>query len=167
MEEVEVRDAFSKYKPESCVFVISIDSENKPNGMIAGWNMKCSIDPPLIAVSLSKRGNTHKLIHKSEEFVIAVPNERLKEEVSFFGSNHGDSVDKFKETNLATTTAKYTKTPLISEATINFECKLHKEVDSGDHVIFIGLILTSYINPDKKVLFNMKNREGKRLYMEL
>ena len=45
--------------------------------MIAGWCMKCSLEPPMYAVSLSKKGNTRRLISKSEEFIIAVPNKTL------------------------------------------------------------------------------------------
>lgn len=166
MEETSVRNAFDKFKPESCVFVISVDKDGKPNGMIAGWNMKCSLNPPLFAVALSKNGYTHKLIRQSKEFVIAVPNEELKKEVEFFGSSHGSEVDKFKETKIETERAKFVKAPLIKNATINFECKLEREIDSGDHIIFIGRILTCYINKGKKVLLNMKKINGKRIFQE-
>lgn len=167
MKEVSIKDSFDKFKPESCVFVISIDIEGKPSGMVAGWNMKCSFDPPLFAVSLQKEGHTHKLIQESKEFVIAVPNKDLLKELEFFGSTHGDEVDKFKETKIETEKAKFVKSPLIKNATINFECALEKEVDSGDHIIFVGKILTSYVNRDKKVLFNMKKVKGKRIFQEL
>jgi len=166
MEEASIKESFAIFKPESCVFVISTDSGGKPNGMIAGWNMKCSNDPPLFAVSLSKNGNTHKLIQESKEFVIAVPNKELINEVEFFGSTHGNEVDKFKETKIETANAKYVKSPLIKNATINFECKLEKEIDSGDHIIFIGKILTSYINKNKKFLLNMKKVNNKRRFEE-
>ena len=66
MGKVSVKEAFDKFKPESCVFVISVDENSKPSGMIAGWNMKCSANPPLFAVSLSKKGYTHKLIRQSK-----------------------------------------------------------------------------------------------------
>jgi len=166
MEKVSTKEAFNKFKPESCVFVISIDENRKPSGMIAGWNMKCSIEPPLFAVSLSKKGHTHKLIQQSKEFVIAVPNKELKEAVLLFGSTHGNEVDKFAESKIETAKAEFVKSPLIKNATINFECKLFKEVDSGDHIIFIGKILASYINRDKKVLLNMKKVDGKRVFEE-
>lgn len=167
MEEVNFKDAFDKFKPESCVFVISVDKKGKPSGMIAGWQMKCSMDPPLFAIALSKKGYTHKLIQESKEFVIAVPNKELEKEVVFFGSTHGDEVDKFKETNIETIKAKNIKSPLIKNATVNFECKLEKETEAGDHIIFVGRILASYINPEKKVLFNIKRVSGKRVFEEL
>ena len=166
MKEALAKEAFNKFKPESCVFVISVDKKGKPSGMIAGWNMKCSTTPPLFAVSLQKKGYTHKLIKQSKEFVIAVPNKKLQKELEFFGSTHGNKIDKFKTTKLKTLKAKYLKSPLIKDATINFECKLKKEVVSGDHIIFIGRILASYINKNKKVLLNMKRVGDKRIFKE-
>jgi len=167
MEKVTVKEAFDKFKPESCVFVISVDKHGNPGGMIAGWNMKCSSEPPLFAVSLSKKGYTHKLIRQSKEFVIAVPNKELEREVKFFGSKHGDKVNKFNETKIETAKAKFVRSPLLKKATVNFECRLEQEVDSGDHVIFIGGILASYVNKNKKVLFNMKYVNNERVFQEL
>lgn len=166
MEKVSIDKAFGKFKPESCVFVISVDKNGRPNGMIAGWNMKCSSKPHMFAVSLWKKGNTHKLIRQSKEFVIAVPNKKLEKEVEFFGSKHGNKIDKFKKTKVETAKAKYVKSPLIKNATINFECKLEKEVDSGDHIIFIGRVLTAHINKNKKVLLNIKKVNRKRIFKE-
>lgn len=166
MEEVSAKEAFSKFKPESCVFVISVDKNNKPSGMIAGWNMKCSVNPPLFAVGLSKKGHTHKLIQESKEFVIAVPNKKLEKDVEFFGSTHGNKVNKFKESGIETQKAKFLKSPLIKNATMNMECKLEKEVEAGDHIVFIGKILASYMNKDEKVLLNMKTVNDKYVYQE-
>jgi len=166
MKKVSAKEAFDKFKPESCVFVISTDKDNKPNGMIAGWNMKCSVHPPLFAVSLSMNGNTHKLIKESKEFVVSVPNKSLEKEVNFFGSTHGNEVDKFKESKIKTIKADIIKAPLIADATINFECVLKKEVKVGDHLIFIGEVVASHINEKKKVLFNIKKIDDKRFFEE-
>lgn len=166
MEEISVSDAFNKLKPENVVFVISVDSNGKPSGMVAGWFMKCSIEPPLVAVCLQIAGHTHKLIRESKEFVIAVPNKGLEKELLFFGTTHGNEVDKFKETGIKTEKSKHIKSPLIKGATINFECKLEKEIDCGDHIIFIGRVLASYLNKDKKVLLNMGRVKGERVFEE-
>ena len=166
MKKISAKEAFTKLKPESCVFVISVDRKGKPSGMIAGWNMKCSTKPPLFAVALWKKGHTHKLIRQSKEFVVAVPNKELIKAIEFFGSRHGDKVDKFKKTKIETSKAQHLKSPLLKDATINLECKLRKEVDSGDHIIFIGEVLASYINEDKKVLLNLGKTDGKREFKE-
>jgi len=163
MEEVSVAEAFSRFKPESCIFVIS--GGNKPNGMIAGWHMRCSMDPPLFAVSLKNNKNTHKLIRESKEFVVAVANKELEKELLFFGSRTGKDVDKFKETGIEIVKGKSVKSPLIKKATINYECVLVDEVEAGDHIIFIGKIVHSYLNKGK-ILFNMRKEEGVRVFEE-
>jgi flavin reductase (DIM6/NTAB) family NADH-FMN oxidoreductase RutF len=154
------------FRPYSCVFVISVDKNGKPSGMIAGWNTKCGYNPPLFAVVLSKKGYTHKLIQQSKEFVIAVPNKGLEKAVGFFGTTHGNEVDKFKRTGIKTLKAKYVKSPLLKDATINLECKLYKEINVGDNIMFIGKILAAYINPNKKILMVYKKVNGKRIYKE-
>jgi len=166
MKKVTVKESFIKFMPESCVFVVSVDENGKPSGMIAGWNMKCSGIPPLFAVALSKNGYTHKLIQQSKEFVIAVPNKELEKSLLLFGTTHGNEIDKFIESKIETEKAEFIKSPLIKNATINFECKLVQEIDPGDHIIFIGEILASYINKDKKVLLNMGRKNKERVFKE-
>ncbi len=155
MKKTTVTACFDKFKPESCVFVNSIDKNGKATGMIAGWNMKISGNPFLFAVSLAKNSYTLSLILESKEFVIAVPNKELEEAVRLFGSTHGNEIDKFKEAAIQTEKAAFIRTPLIKNASINFECRLYKEVEAGDHHILIGEILASYLHPDKKILLNM------------
>jgi flavin reductase (DIM6/NTAB) family NADH-FMN oxidoreductase RutF len=167
IKKVSSQKALDIFHPQICAFVISVGKHGKPSGMVASWNMRCSSDPSLFAVALSKKGYTHKLIQQSKEFVIAVPNKELEKEVEFFGSTHGNKVDKFKKTGLETIKAKYLRTPLIKEATINLECKLAKEVDLGNNIIFIGKVLAAYINPKrKKILLNMGIIKGKRIFKE-
>ena len=165
MKQIVPKEAFRKISPYSFVFVISHD-KGKPNGMVAAWYMKCSYDPPMMLVSLSKRGNTQKLIRKSKEFVIAVPNKKLIKEVDYFGSISGREVDKFKETGIKTTPAAVVKAPLLAEATLNFELKLNKEVDLGDHILFIGDVVKAYHSEGKRVLFQVDKVSGEREFKE-
>ncbi len=165
--KVSIQKVFDVFKPESCVFVISVDKNGNPSGMVAGWKMRCAYDPALFAISLSKKGYTYKLIHRSKEFVIAVPNKKLQKAVESFGSTSGYKVDKFKETKIKTLKSRYLKSPLIKDATINLECKLKKEIDLGDHMMFVGKIVAAYINPKKKgILLNMGKIKGERVFKE-
>jgi len=164
--DAKIKEAFKRIKPESCVFVISTDGR-KPSGMIASWHMKCSNNPPLYAVCLSKGGYTGKLIRKSEDFVIALPNKGLVKEVEYFGTTHGDEVNKFHDTGIEKGKAKVVDSPILTEATINLECRLDKEVDSGDHVIYIGRVVYAHIDREKHILFNMGKIVGRRVFREI
>ena len=169
MKKVSIQKAFDKFKPETCVFVISADKAGKPNGMVAAWKTRCSVEPPLFAVALSKEGNTQRLIREIKEFVIAVPNKELQKYVDFFGGKSGVKVDKFKASKIETEKAKFVKLPLISKATMNLECRLVREINCGDHFMFIGKILAAYINKNKKVLYycGRGTKRGKRTYVEI
>jgi flavin reductase (DIM6/NTAB) family NADH-FMN oxidoreductase RutF len=166
MKKILPKESLSTLKPKLCVFVISVDEGGKPSGMIAAWHTQCSADPAFFMVSLSKKGNTQKLIRQSKEFVVAVANKELEDAVVLFGSTHGDDVDKFLESGIETEVAEFIKSPLVKKATFNFECELFKEVDCGDHVIFIGKVLSAYHNEGKKVLFNTDRVDGKRVFEE-
>ncbi len=166
MEKVSIQEGLDKFRPEVCVFVLSVDENDKPNGMVAAWNMKCSVDPPLLAVCLSKKGNTQKLIRGSKEFVVAIANKEMEDVLLFFGSNHGTEVDKFAESGVQTQKADVIKTPLLKDATVNFECKLSEEVDVGDHIIFIGEVVSAHLNSQKKVLLSMGKVDGKRVFVD-
>ena len=167
LKQTDIQKTLSAFKPESIVFVISVDQNDKPSGMVAAWKTRVSSNPALYAVSLSKKHNTHKLIQQSKEFVIAVPNESLEKELLFFGSTKGNEVDKFKETSLETVPSKHLKTPLIKEATFNLECKLVNTIDVNDHFLFIGEVIAAHHNKDKKVLLSMgKDKKGKRVFKE-
>ncbi len=166
MQEVSVSDAFDKFKPEHCVFVISIDSNLSPSGMALARCMKCSRNPGYLAISIGQKSYTYELIQKSKEFVVAVPNKELEEDLLFFGSVSGRDINKFEKTNLATISAKKIKTPLIKDATINFECILEQEIQLGDSVLCIGKIVATHMDNDKKILLNMKKVNGKRFFEE-
>jgi len=162
MDKVSYKVAFSAFKPEQVIFVISVDSRKMPSGMIAGWSMKCSFEPPLYAVALWEKGYTHKLIDQSKEFVVAVPNKDLEKAVRVFGTRHGNKIDKFEETKLKTKKAKFVSVPLILEATINMECKVVDRYITGDHIIYIGEVLASYLDKKKKILVNMRSSKKDR-----
>ena len=155
MEERKIKDILNVLKPENFVFVISVDENNKPNIMVAGWQMRCSYDPPLFAISLSKKGYTNKLIHKKKEFVIALPNKKLEKYVEFFGSNHGDKIDKFKESKLETIPAKfvkYTNVPPAKAPLVELAVK-GSPLPLSDCAPVIPVLLFVVICPLQKTLF--------------
>ncbi|MCD6508818.1 MAG: flavin reductase family protein [Thermoprotei archaeon] len=56
----------------------------------------------------------------------------------------------------------YVKSLLTAEATVNMECRVVASLETGDHTIFVGEILTAYVSEeDKPILFNMGERRFK------
>jgi flavin reductase (DIM6/NTAB) family NADH-FMN oxidoreductase RutF len=166
MIELAPKEAFAKFRPERVIFILSVDEQGKPSGMAAGRFMTCSSEPPLLAIVLGQQSYTRKLIHGSKEFVVAVPNKKLEKELLFFGSNHGDEVDKFKASDLKITQSQSLRTPLLLDATINFECRLENETELEKGTLFIGRVVHAYLNQDGNILMNMGKKGEQRIFKE-
>ena len=168
MKQINPADAFSKYQPKNITFVISVDKQGKPNGMIAAWHTILSKEPPMMGVAVYKVQNTHKLIEQSKEFVLAIPSGRLLKAITIFGEYHGDKIDKFKMSKVKTKKARHIKSPLLADATINFECKVVKQISTGDHTFFIGKVVAAYFNDNQKIILSSgRDKNGKRTFCKL
>lgn len=159
LKEVNISSGLSNLtKPENIVLVVSINEAGKANLMPAGWHMRTSFSPPMLAVSIGKTRYTHRLLSEQKEFVVAFPGEGMENVVEFCGSCSGENVDKFKECNIRTEKAKFVSPPLLKDARANFECKIIKTLETGDHTIFVGEVIGAYENKDKeKILLYMKD----------
>lgn len=158
MQKISINEAWQRIRPERVVLVVTRDKgkTKEANIIPAGWCMRTSFQPELIAISIGKTRYSHKLLTQNNEFIIAFPNKELENLIKFSGSCSGSTVDKFKEAKIETEKAAQVNLPLIKKATINFECKKLAFCDSGDHTIFIGKIVAAYYNK-KGILFNLKN----------
>ncbi|MEM3459387.1 MAG: flavin reductase family protein [Candidatus Bathyarchaeia archaeon] len=134
--------------PMHTVLVSCIDKSGKPNIITLAWAMPTSINPPLVAISISPRRHSHSLIEETKEFVVNIPTINILKETLFCGRVSGREHNKFKETGLTPLPAKKVKPPAIKECVAHLECKLHSQFTTGDHTIFIGEIVDAYADAD-------------------
>ena len=59
----------------------------------------------------------------------------------FFGSHSGRNTDKLKEFSCKTSPAKKIDSVLLTDAVANFECRLVKQIATGDHITFVGEVV--------------------------
>jgi flavin reductase (DIM6/NTAB) family NADH-FMN oxidoreductase RutF len=64
------------------------------------------------------------------------------------GTQSGKSVDKFAKTGFTPVESLRVKPPTIKESTVAFECRVSKQVQSGDHTIFIANVVGIQGNPE-------------------
>jgi len=127
------------------VMVSSGDGKKKNIASIA-WATPVSSDPPLVAVAVAKGHYSTKLIQETKEFVINVPSADIVQKVKDCGSVHGDEADKFEKFGLTPAKGKKVRAPLIKECYAQLECRVVQAPLTGDHVLFIGEVLSSSIN---------------------
>lgn len=158
MEQMDSATALSELtKPEHAVLLISGSTHEHANIMVAGWVMRVSHTPPLMAVSVGLTRYTHKLMEESDEFVLSYPVKDQEQIIAYCGSRSGRDVDKIEALNIKTAPAKRAHLPILAESRANFECAIVNRIRAGDHTIFVGEVLAAWGNPSKNPLINVGN----------
>lgn len=148
MNKVEVNKSYA-YRllyPRNTVLVSCIDEHGKANIITIAWSMPLSINPPMVAISISPKRYSYKLIKESKEFVINIPTMEILEKIVICGKVSGKEYDKFKKAELTPIPAKSVKPPIIKECIAHLECKLMDTLVVGDHGLFIGKVMDAYAN---------------------
>ena len=149
-KQVEYSDAIKTKYPEQVVIAIAKDRSGKANPITLGWTMIVSGTPPMMAIAVAKTHYSIEAITHSRSFTIAFPSSEMADAALFFGSKSGRNVDKFAEFDCKTEPAKAIDSLLLSDAVANFECTLESQVPAGDHIIFVGEVVSAHINTEAK-----------------
>jgi flavin reductase (DIM6/NTAB) family NADH-FMN oxidoreductase RutF len=141
---VSLSSAYRLLYPRQVVLVSCADRAGKTNIITLAWSMSASINPPMLIVGVAPKRYSHKLIEETEEFVVNVPTMKMLKETLFCGRRTGRKHDKFKEVRLTPLPAKKVKPAIIKECVAHLECRLHHQMTTGDHTLFLGEVLAAY-----------------------
>lgn len=151
-ETSELTAVLRKFSAFPCVLVTT-----QNNIITIGMVHIFSFSPPLVGIGVAPRRYSFNLLTQSKEFVINLPTKNLLAQVSFCGENSGRDNDKYEKTGLHKEPSLKIKTPSIQECPINIECQVKKEVETGDHVWFIGEVVAARVdnnyNPEDTILY--------------
>lgn len=131
------------------------DSSQKDNLITIAWHCPVSIEPPLYAVSLGKTRFSTGMIRKAGCFSVNFMSGNFEKEVLFCGRHSGMHVDKFKECGFSKQDANTVDCTNLKEASGIYECEVIKEVEAGDHIIFIGRVTHHELREDKDRLMHL------------
>jgi len=145
-EEAAYAEAINLKYPEQVVIAIAKDGRGKYNPITLGWTMIASHQPPMLAIGVDKTRHSLEAIREAGEFVIAMPSEDQETDTMFHGTNSGRDMDKLAEAGTNTSPAKVIDCVLMDDAVANFECRLVGEMETGDHVLFVGQVVCSHVN---------------------
>jgi len=148
----DVESFYSLLHPRPVVLICSVDKDGKPNVMACSWIMPVSEEPPMIALSLWRRGYTHQLIEAAKEFTVNIPSADLVKAVWIAGTRSGRRTDKFAVSGLKTQPAKKVSVPIIEQCIGHLECKLVDYVKAGECNVYIAEVVAAYA--DEELLTN-------------
>jgi flavin reductase (DIM6/NTAB) family NADH-FMN oxidoreductase RutF len=162
-KEVSVRDGLRQL-PIRPVYLVSVEYEEKKNIISVGMFAFFSGKPTLVGIGIAPARYSFELLRQSREYIINVVDEDLMKAVRICGRKSGRNVDKFELAKLTPAKGVKVKAPLIQESPVNIECRVTKEVAIGDHVWFIGEVLTVHLregyNWNNGLLFKWIGEDG-------
>lgn len=129
--------------------------KGKDNVMTLDWHTPLSFEPMIYAVSIAKVRYSLELIRSSKVFVVNFMSKDFEKEVLYCGRTSGKNIDKFKETGLEKEEAETIDCPRIKQALGFLECKVEKEIEAGDHVLFVAKVTHAELKERKKRLFHL------------
>lgn len=164
MERITLRDAQKFSSPNPFALVSTMDQDGSPNLMALSWWTYCSNNPPTIAVCLSKRGYSGKLISHLGEFALCLPDETLQEQAFMCGTCSGRDNDKPGRFGIALTNAEIIAPKLVRNSKVALECRLVNTVEAGDHNLYIAEIVAAHGNADAKHLLTQNGYASLQAY---
>lgn len=119
------------------VVLITSRRGEKENVMAAAWCFPLSAEPPLFGVSVTKGRHSYGMIKEGKAFGINLVGKEMEKEALGAGRISGRERDKFAELGIRKEYGKL-GIPLLKDSYASIECRLVKEVELGDHVLFVG-----------------------------
>lgn len=145
MTEYVPTDSFSALiKPMFTALVTTCDKNGRANIIAIAWVMPLSKEPPLLGIAVRKDRYSYELICQTPEFVVNVPTFEIARQTLFCGRRTGRKLDKFEAAGLTAGKARLVRPPTILECAAHIECRLVKEVKTGDHQLLVGEVLAAY-----------------------
>ncbi len=131
----QFRSALGQF-PTGVAVITAQDSEDRRIGITMSSFNAVSIDPPLVLFSLDRRALSLEAMQNADHYAVNVLSREQQEISNKFARA---LEDKWENVTIET---KVTGAPLLSGALAHFECKPYAQYDGGDHVIFVGEVVS-------------------------
>ncbi len=170
--EIEFQDRYKlligSIVPRPIGFISTISKEGVYNlAPFSFFNGVCSnpmtvLFCPVIRSSDGEEKDTLKNIKDTNEFVVNIVSEEIAAQMNQCSAEYPPGIDEFKKSNLTPEKSVKVKPPIVKEAKINMECKLHKLVKVGEGIgsatVVIGEVIYFHVNEsiykDGKILLD-------------
>ena len=122
--------------PTGVGVVTAMDEHGEPRGLTSNALCSVSADPPLVLVCVDKNSNTLPALRHSKKFVVNYLSAGRGDLANLFASKEPD---KFQ--NVSWRPASNGMPWLHTDTIAHAECNLSKEIDAGDHLVFLAEVV--------------------------
>lgn len=132
----------------SLTTIVGVERDGKPNWItiahVGILNHAAGDVPQYLSIGLNKSHYSNKGIHDYGEFSINIPSQKMREVTDYAGLVSGDNVDK--SMLFTVTRGSLEHAPMIDDCPLSMECRLAQTVTLGHHEIFIGEVVSTFVD---------------------
>jgi len=129
------------------IYVLTTQRDAESRAMIVSWVSQVSYSPPLLMVALRQNRPALPAIQETGAFSL-----------SLLSRDQKALVDRLKETTSPSQLsdlchqASQKVPPSIKGACASWECRLFSQREAGDHILIIGEVFSTRVNPEGEPL---------------
>ena len=132
----------------SLTTIVGAEVDGKPNWItiahVGIMNHPYGEVPQYLSIGLHSSHYTNRGIHEHGEFSINSPSQTMLQLTDYAGLVSGEKVDKSRLFTLERGSLSHA--PLIADCPVSMELKLSQTVQLGQHEVFIGEVVNTYID---------------------
>lgn len=113
------------------MYVVTTQADGTPAGCLVGFASQTSIHPPRFLVGLSTKNHTFRVAARASHLAVHVFDREHLDVAEFFGSQTGDTVNKFDRCSWRPGPAQL---PILDDAAAWFAGKILDRFSLGDHI---------------------------------
>lgn len=132
----------------SLTTIVGAEVDGKPNWItiahVGIMNHAHGEVPQYLSVGLHSSHYTNRGIREHKEFSINIPSQKMLQVTDYAGLVTGEKVDKSELFQVERGSLQHA--PLIADCPVSMEMRLSQTVQIGQHEIFIGEVVNTYID---------------------
>lgn len=125
--------------------IVSTEVDGQVNYSAVGQCGQVNYSPPVISISVAKKGKTAANILAARRFGANIPDSTMLGAVISVSRASGNDVDK---SNLFEIFRSGENIPLIKDSPVNMACEVIEQLEIGENIVFFGAIKETYVNDD-------------------
>lgn len=151
--QISIAEAQKLTSPHPFALLGTCNTQGRANFMALSWWTYASNHPAMLAVCISSKGYTGKLIQETRAFTVNVVGEDMANAAMACGRSTGANTNKVEQFHIPITPSQTVRPPCIPHSLVCFECELETLLPVGDHTLFLGRVTTIKGNPSVKPLY--------------
>ena len=136
----------------SSVAVVTVDADGQRVGLTVGSLVALSLEPPLVAIVLSRQSAMHELLREADGFAVSI----LAAGQEWLAQHFARGVPPIAMWHGIAVEAGASGAPLLAGALGWLECSLRDELSVGTHTLFVGEVLRVELGQDAPPLLRSR-----------